>query len=54
MEELKDVADHITDFYSFSGKKLIPHLRLISRVFNRNPIQEYFKPTTPNYFKVNT
>ena len=51
-QEFKEVADHITDFYSTAGKKLVPQLNLISRVFKSHNYEQYNKPITPASFKV--
>ena len=52
MEDIKDVAEHMSEFYSFSGRKLAPNIAHLSKILMKIPTKEYTKPNTPAYFRV--
>jgi hypothetical protein len=52
MEDIKDVAEHMSQFYSFSGRKLAPNIAHLSKILMKIPTKEYTKPNTPAYFRV--
>jgi len=50
--ELNEVADHITEFYSSTGKKLVSNMSTIANILKPRKVAEYVKPITPTYYKV--
>ena len=47
-----DVVNHMSQFYSQAGKKLISRVDIMQKVLTERARDDYYKPPTPLYFKV--